>query len=82
MSASRAAHASWASLEGLPFPLGATWVPQEEAWNFAVYSEHAEQVTLLLYAEADPSTPVVSYRLDHLRTSPARCGTVVCLRPR
>lgn len=60
-------HASWASVEGLPFPLGATWVPQEEAWNFAVYSEHAEQVTLLLYAEADVSTPVVAQRLDHLR---------------
>jgi isoamylase len=58
---------SWASLEGLPFPLGATWIPQGEAWNFAVYSEHAEQVTLLLYAGGDPSTPVVAYRLDHLR---------------
>jgi glycogen operon protein len=59
--------ASWASVEGLPSPLGATWIPPEEAWNFAVYSEHAEQVTLLLYAEADPSTPVVTHRLDHLR---------------
>lgn len=54
--ASRGAAVSWASVEGLPFPLGATWVPQEEAWNFAVYSEHAEQVTLLLYTEAEPST--------------------------
>lgn len=66
--ASRGAAVSWASVEGLPFPLGATWVPQEEAWNFAVYSEHAEQVTLLLYTEADPSTPVLAHRLDHLRS--------------
>jgi glycogen operon protein len=41
-------------------------VPEEEAWNFAVYSEHAEQVTLLLYAEADASAPVVAHQL-HLR---------------
>jgi glycogen operon protein len=32
-----------------------------------VYSEHAEQVTLLLYTEADPATPVSRYRLEHLR---------------
>lgn len=32
---------SWASVEGLPVPLGATWIAAEEAWNFAVYSEHA-----------------------------------------
>ena len=63
----RGAHVSWASVEGLPFPLGATWLPRENAWNFAVYSEHAEQVTLLLYAEADVSTPVTARRLDHLR---------------
>jgi glycogen operon protein len=65
--APRGTRASWASLEGLPFPLGAAWVPQDEAWNFAVYSEHAEQVTLLLYADADRSTPVVVARLDHHR---------------
>jgi isoamylase len=59
--------ASWASLEGLPIPLGATWIAEEEAWNFAVYSEHAEQMTLLLYAEEAPATPVLTQRLNHLR---------------
>lgn len=44
---------SWASLEGLPNPLGATWIAEEAAWNFAVYSEHAEHVTLLLYTGED-----------------------------
>ena len=58
---------SWVSREGLPFPLGATWVAEGDVWNFAVYSEHAEHVTLLLYGEADLSEPVVTYRLDHLR---------------
>jgi glycogen operon protein len=57
----------WARLEGLPIPLGATWIPAEKAWNFAVYSEHAEQVTLLLYAEADVAAPMVARRLEHLR---------------
>jgi glycogen operon protein len=59
--------ASWASVEGLPIPLGATWIAEEEAWNFAVYSEHAHGVTLLLYADDDPATPVLSRRLDYLR---------------
>jgi isoamylase len=58
---------SWASLEGLPHPLGATWIAEEDAWNFAVYSEHGEHVTLLLYTEEDPATAVLTQRLDHLR---------------
>jgi glycogen operon protein len=53
-------------VEGAPLPLGVTWISGDEAWNFAVYSEHAERVSLLLYAEADLSTPVVTRRLDHL----------------
>lgn len=59
--------ASWASLEGLPIRLGATWIVEEGAWNFAVYSEHADLVTLLLYTEEDPASPVLTRRLDHLR---------------
>lgn len=58
---------SWASLEGLPFPLGAAWIAEEDAWNFAVYSEHAERVTLLLYGEEDPASPILARCLDHLR---------------
>jgi isoamylase len=66
-AATRDLRASWASLEGLPIPLGVTWIAEEEAWNFAVYSEHAELVTLVLYADEDPATPVLSRRLDYLR---------------
>jgi glycogen operon protein len=63
----RDVRASWASVEGLPIPLGATWIAEEKAWNFAVYSEHAEHVTLLLYAEGDLVTPVLTQQLNHLQ---------------
>ncbi len=36
---------------GRPFPLGATWDPQREEINFAVFSEHATRVELCLYDE-------------------------------
>jgi glycogen operon protein len=39
-------HRTWAGKEGLPLPLGASWVEDEKAFNFAVYAEHAETVTL------------------------------------
>ena len=32
--------------EGLPFPLGATWIEEQQAFNFALYSKHAESVEL------------------------------------
>ena len=53
----------WTATEGTPFPLGATWVENASAWNFALYSEDAESVTLLLYAEADLVNPVFSLPL-------------------
>ena len=56
----------WTTTEGSPFPLGANWVEKESAWNFALYSEGAEGITLLLYAEADLVNPVFSYHLDYL----------------
>jgi len=40
----------WCSAEGLPSPLGVTWIEKEEAFNFALYSKHATDVTLLLYS--------------------------------
>ena len=63
---------TWAEAEGLPFPLGVTWIETEQAYNFALYSEHAESVTLLLYAEDDLATPVLSYRLDYLKNKSRR----------
>ncbi len=54
---------SWAAREGTPQPQGATWLPEEEAYNFALYSKHAERVTLLLYAAGDEVTPVLTRTL-------------------
>ena len=47
----------WFRSEGQPHPLGATWVPDEQAFNFALYSRHATAVTLLLYRADDLVTP-------------------------
>lgn len=46
---SETAPSRWAATVGLPFPLGQSRIEDEEACNFALYSNHAESVTLLLY---------------------------------
>jgi isoamylase len=62
----------WYSLDGAPEPLGATWIPDEQAWNFALYSRHASQVTLLLYASDNLATPVRELRPDYKRQKTGR----------
>ena len=57
---------SWASKEGSPFPLGVSFVEAERAYNFAIYSKHAERVTLLLFGEADLFHPTLSFEFDYL----------------
>ncbi len=57
----------WEAIEGAPSPLGATWVESEQAFNFALYSKHADRVTLVLYGADDPARPVTSRTL-HPRT--------------
>ena len=57
----------WAQAEGSPLPLGVTWIEEEQAFNFAVHSEHAESVTLLLYSSTDLVNPLLTYRFDFLR---------------
>ena len=42
---------AWEREEGAPVPVGATWVPELEAWNFSIYSRTATEVTLLVYAD-------------------------------
>jgi isoamylase len=63
---------TWAQAEGSPLPLGVTWIEREQAFNFAVHSEHAESVTLLLYSSADYANPVHSFRFDFLRNKSGR----------
>jgi glycogen operon protein len=57
---------TWEQSEGSPLPLGANWMEEEEAFNFAVHSEHADSVTLLLYSPADLVNPLLQVQLDFL----------------
>lgn len=57
---------SWFAAEGRPTPLGATWLDSEKAVDFAVYAAHAASVTLLLFTDADYSTPSFTYCFDYL----------------
>ena len=71
----------WERLEGAASPLGATWIDEDQAYNFAIYSKHADEVTLLLYGEHDFATPLHSIpfefprnktnRIWHMRVSAA-----------
>ncbi len=54
----------WERREGAQWPLGASWVEAEKAYNFALYSRNAVRVTLLLYTEQDPVNPVHQRVLD------------------
>ena len=62
----------WEQTEGTPLPLGATWIAGEQAFNFAVYAEHAESVTLLLYSADDLANPVVTFEFNFLRNRSGR----------
>ena len=62
----------WEQVEGSPLPLGVTWIEEEQAFNFAVYSEHAESVTLLLYSSTDVVNPLLTFRFDFLRNKSGR----------
>ena len=59
----------WAAKEGLPFLLGATRIEEEDAYNLALYSKHAQRVTLLLYTEWDIVYSVLTYRFDYLKNN-------------
>jgi len=52
----------WYSTEGSPSPLGVTWIEKEEAFNFALYSKYATDVTLLLYSSNECFQPLHEHR--------------------
>ena len=54
----------WPSVEGSILPLGVTWVEEERAFNFSIYSENAERVSLLLYSPGDLAVPAIVYVFD------------------
>ncbi|MBM4088223.1 MAG: glycogen-debranching protein, partial [Planctomycetes bacterium] len=62
----------WFEAEGAASPLGATWIAEENAYNFAIYSKHATRVVLLLFQTGDLSQPVVQVPLNHLRNKSSR----------
>ena len=57
---------SWATAEGLPYPLGVSRCAEDDAYNFALYSKHATAVRLLLFAGDDLETPRFELVLDPL----------------
>lgn len=63
---------NWAAKEGLPLPLGASWVEDEQAFNFAVYAEHAESVQLFLYSPDDLANPMLRFPFDSIRNKSGR----------
>jgi isoamylase len=69
---SPALRARWAATEGAPFPLGPSWVADEDAYNFALYSRFADSVTLLLYSATEFVTPVFEHWLDPLSNKSGR----------
>ena len=57
---------SWLSQEGSASPLGATWIADEEAFNFALYSKYASEVRVLLYSREDTTHPLHEHKFDPL----------------
>jgi len=63
---------TWAHTEGLPLPLGVTWIEEDQAFNFAVCAEHAESVKLFLYSPGDMAKPVLTFQFDPIRNKSGR----------
>lgn len=61
-----------ANIQGSPYPLGVTWVEHLQAYNFALYAKHAEQVNLLFYTEDDLVNPAHIYHFDYLQNKSHR----------
>ena len=57
----------WTSVVGSLNPPGASWVEEQQAFNFSLYSRHAERVRLLLFGEDDLARPVVVLDIDPRR---------------
>lgn len=57
---------AWPRIEGSPTPLGVTYIAEDKAFNFALYSQNAREVTLLLYGADDFVTPLAEHWLEPL----------------
>jgi isoamylase len=54
----------WKQREGSPAPLGATWIAEDSAYNFAVFASHAKALQLRLYRSADDEVPFLIVDFD------------------
>jgi glycogen operon protein len=63
---------TWEHTEGLPLPLGVTWIEEDKDFNFAVCAEHAERVSLFLYSPRDLAKPVLTFQFDPIRNKSGR----------
>ncbi len=63
----------WEAVEGASFPLGVSWVEDERAFNFAIYSKHAESVELLFYRDDELRRPAHEFHLEYLKN---KSGTI------
>jgi len=50
---------------GESWPFGATYVESEKAFNFALFSRYATDVTLVFYRKEDVVTPTFTFKLRH-----------------
>ncbi|QEF98632.1 Glycogen debranching enzyme [Stieleria maiorica] len=57
---------SWFTIEGSAHPLGVVWLEEERAFNFALYSNHATGVSLLLFTPDQLGQPCRRIDLNHL----------------
>jgi glycogen operon protein len=62
----------WHRIEGNTYQLGAAWIDEDRAYNFALYSRQAAAVTLLLYSASDFLNPLARTSLNHLRNKSGR----------
>jgi glycogen operon protein len=75
----------WRASEGSSYPLGATWIAADKAYNFAVYSRSASTLSLRLFTAEDLVNPVFSMGFDpminktddiwHCRVPEAQAGS-------
>lgn len=49
------------------FPLGVSWLPSEQAYNFVIFSRHAHRVELILFCDDACVEPNVVIQFDPLR---------------
>ena len=63
---------TWTTTEGTPYPLGVSYLPEEDAYNFALYSKHATSVVLLIYSARDLRIPLATFQLHYLQNKSHR----------